>query len=157
MKFKRNTAADLILPEGKDDRFVSDDDVPGFGVRLQRDRRDRKIKRSWAIVQRVNGVQRRQSFGDVRKMELEDARKAARKWFAQIQLGVDPAVERAKARAQAAATKLTLGATIDRYLDIKRDVWRPSTYKAAKHYFEVDWKPFHARPLDGLKRAEVAA
>src|SRR6266850_4592177 len=113
MKFKRDTAADLTLPDGKGDRFVSDSELPGFGVRLQRDRRTSKIKRTWAIVQRVNGIQRRQSFGDVRKLELDDARKAARKWFAQIELGIDPAAERAKARAQASASRLTLGVTID--------------------------------------------
>ena len=34
---------------------------------------------------------------------------------------------------------------------------RPNTYKAATRYFGVYWKPLHERPLDAIKRADVAA
>ena len=88
-----------------------DDEMPGFGVRLRL-----KSKR-WVIQYRINGRQRRESLGDVRKVTLEDARKIARQRFAQVELGSDPVAERA-----AAAARLTLGAAAARYLDAKREV-----------------------------------
>ena len=45
---------------------------------------------------RISGRQRRESLGDVRKVSLEDARKIARQRFAQVELGIDPAAERAR-------------------------------------------------------------
>jgi integrase len=46
---------------------------------------------------------------------------------------------------------------IDRYLEAKQDVLRPNSYKAAKRYLGEHWKPLHGRPLDAIKRADVAA
>ena len=107
----------------------------------------------WDCQYRVNGKQRRESLGDVRKVSLEDARKIARQRFAQVELGTDPAAERAQARAQA----LTLGVVIGRYLEAKQYQLRPNTLKAAVRYFASHWKPLHNRPLDAIKRADVAA
>ena len=73
--------------------------LPGFGVRLRRQHK------SWIIQYRFGGKQRRESLGDVRKVDIEPARKIARQRFAQVELGVDPGAERALANARA----LTLG------------------------------------------------
>src|SRR5262249_13899482 len=120
VKFTKHTAASLTLPDGKDDRFESDSALPGFGCRLQRDKRTGIITRTWGVLQRVNGIQRRKSFGDVRKIELEDARNAARQWFGLIARGIDPDAERAKNRARARATRLTVGVAMDRHLKAKQ-------------------------------------
>jgi integrase len=109
------------------------------------------------VLHRVNGRQRRKSLGDTRRIDLEDARKIARQRFAQVELGIDPDAVRAEARARAIATRLTVAVGVERYLDAKRDVLRPSTYQAAKRYFTVHWKPLRDRPLDSVKRADVAA
>jgi hypothetical protein len=50
------------------------------------------------IQYRIRGRQGRESLGDTRKVKLDAARDIARKRFAQIQLGVDPAAEKAKAK-----------------------------------------------------------
>jgi integrase len=147
MKLTKDAVAALVRPAGKSDHIEWDEALPGFGVRL------RGNGKRWVIQYRVGTQQRRESLGDVRKVSLEDARKIARQRFAQVELGDDPAAERALARAQA----LTLGLVIARYLDAKRDMLRPNTFKAAKRYFAEHWKPLHDRPLDAVKRADVAA
>jgi integrase len=147
MKLTRDSVAALVLPAGKIDHIEFDEELPGFGVRL------RPASKTYVVQYRVGRQQRRESLGDVRKLELEAARKIARQRFAQIELGIDPAAERKQARADA----LTLGLVIDRYLDAKRDKLRPNTVNAAKRYFAEHWKPLHGRPLEAIKRADVAA
>ena len=156
MKLTKDTVAALAMPAGKDDYIEWDEDLPGFGVRL-RQRPDGGVSKNWVAQYRVGRQQRRPSLGDVRKVEPEAGKRAARKLFAQVELGIDPAAENARARAEAATTKLTLKIAADRYLADKEDVMRPSTYKAAQRYFEGYWKPLHDRPLESIKRADVAA
>jgi len=146
MKFTKEALAALALPSGKTDYFEWDDELPSFGVRL------RGRSRRWVVQYRVGTQQRRESLGDVRKVKLDDARKIARQRFARVELGSDPAAERA-----AAAARLTLGETAARYLDAKREVMRAGSFKAATRYLNVYWKPFHDHALDGVKRAHLAA
>jgi integrase len=151
MKLTTESVAGLRLPAGKIEHFEWDDSLPGFGVRI------RGGGRRWVVQYRFGRRQRRESLGDIRKVKLGDARKIARQRFAQVELGVDPAAERAQAHTTAAAAALTLGSVVARYLAAKQDVLRPSTFKAAKRYFTTQWKPFTGRPLDSIKRSDVAA
>ena len=106
MKFTKDALATLTLPVGKTEHFEWDDELPSFGVRL------RGRSKRWVVQYRVGSRQRRESLGDVRKVKLEDARKIARQRFARVELGSDPAAERA-----AAAARLTLGEVAARNLD----------------------------------------
>lgn len=151
MRLTKDTVAALTRPPERADHIEWDDELPGFGVRL------RGGSKRWVIQYRLGQQQRRESLGDVRKVRLDDARKIARQRFAQVELGIDPAAERARAHAQAAADRVTLGAVAERYLGAKQDILRPNTYKAALRYLTVHWKPLADRPLDGIKRADVAA
>jgi integrase len=145
MKLTKDAVAALALPTGKAEHFEWDTTLPGFGVRL------RGGGKRWVVQYRVKGQQRRESLGDVRKVTLEDARKIARQRFAQAELGVDPVAERERVNA------VTLGAVIPRYLDAKRDRLRPNSFTAAERYLAKHWKPLHSRPLETIKRADVAA
>jgi len=150
MKLTKDAVTALSLPPGKTDHFEWDEALPGFAVRL------RGKTKTWVVQYRIGAQQRRESLGDVRKVTLEDARKIARQRFAQVELGVDPAAERARAR----AATLSLAIVSSRYLEAKKDVMRPNTYRAAERYFRVHWKPLHARPIEGaakIGRADVAA
>jgi integrase len=147
MKLTKDAVAILALPPGKVDHIEWDDALPGFGVRL------RGNSKRWVVQYRAGTQQRRESLGDVRKVNLDDARRIARQRFAQVELGVDPGAERERASAEA----ITLGLVISRYLGAKQDVLRPSSYKAATRYLEEHWKPLHGRPLGAIKRADVAA
>jgi integrase len=128
--------------------------LPGFGIRL------RGNAKRWVIQYRINGRQRREAIGDVRKVGLSDARRIAKQRFASVELGIDPAAERAKARAEAAALELTLGKVAEQYLAAKADMLRPNTLKASRRYFSLHWKPLKDRPIEGvskISRADIAA
>ena len=151
MRLSKDTVAALALPPGRADQIEWDDELPGFGVRL------RGGSKRWVIQYRVGQQQRRESLGDVRKVRLDDARKIARQQFAKVELGIDPAAERAHARAQAAADRLTLKTVTERYLDVKEGILRPNTYRAAVRYLTAHWGPLSDRPIDSIARADVAA
>jgi integrase len=150
MKLTAKSVATLALPAGKSDAFIWDDDLPGFGLRL------RGHTRRWIIQYRIGQQQRRESLGDVRRVTLDAARGIARQRFAQVELGVDPAAERAKGRAVTVAAVTTLKAVAERYLDGKHAALRPATYNAAERYFRIHWSPLHNRPIAAITRAEVA-
>jgi integrase len=145
MRLTKDIIAVLRLPPGKNERFVWDDDLPGFGVRL------RGASTRFVIQYRIGTQQRRESLGDVRKIALEDARKIARHRFAQVELGVDPGA------ARAAAPVLTLGTVADRYLEAKRDRLAPASFKQAERHLTALWRPLRERPLAAVTRAEIAA
>src|SRR6516225_5117036 len=96
MKLDKHSAEAAVLPAGKTDHVYWDDDLPGFGVRLRGDRKH--CTKRWLAQYRVGSVQRRESLGDIRKVKIDAARRHARKLFAQAELGIDPAAERAKTR-----------------------------------------------------------
>jgi integrase len=150
MKLDRTTLATLRLPPGKSEMFIWDDDLPGFGVRL------RGASVRWIIQYRINAQQRRESLGDVRKVTLDAARKIARQRFAQAELGTDPVAEKAKARAAATAAKLTLEKAAESYLAAKAGVVRPSTHDQSRLHLTNHWRALADRPLDGIKRSDVA-
>ena len=145
------TLAELARPADKDDHIEWDEDLPGFGVRLRG-----KTKR-FVVQYRLGSQQRRESLGDIRKVTLDDARKIARQRFAQVELGTDPAAERAKSLATASASKLTFQVAAARYLAAKEELLAPSTFKAAERYFGVQWKVLESRPIDLISRSDVAA
>jgi integrase len=150
MKLNAQTIRTIAAPEGKTDFIAWDDAMPGFGLRL------RGEKKTWVIQYRIGQQQRRESLGALSKVTLEAARNIAKIRFAQVQLGTDPGAEK-KARGTASAATLTLGNVAARYLDAKRDVLRPSTFKSAERHFGTHWAPLTARPLVAINRAEIAA
>jgi integrase len=149
------SAVTLVLPAGKTDDVFWDVELPGFGCRVRSG--GKRVARSWLAQYRANGQQHRESLGDIRRVKIEDARRAARKIFAQVELGIDPSAEKAKARTAAAAATLTLGAVADRYLVIKQPMLRPNTYAQTVSYLTDHWRQLRDRPLADIKRAEVAA
>ena len=151
MKLTASSVAALTRPAGKTDHIEWDDSLPGFGVRL------RGNSARYTIQYRAGTQQRRESLGDVRRITLDQARTIARQRFAQVELGADPAAEKAKARAVDAATALTLAVAVDQYLDYKRDRLSRSSLNSAQRHFDIHFAPLRNRPLAEIKRAEVAA
>jgi integrase len=151
MKLNMRAAEAAVLPAGKTDHVYWDDTMHGFGLRLRGDRKH--CSKSWLAQYRVGSVQRRKNLGKVGKVDIDDARRHARKLFAQAVLGVDPAAERIKARIGA----ITLATIADRYLESKKDVLRPISYAAAVRYLNVHWRPLRNRSLDSIKRVDIAA
>jgi integrase len=151
MRFTKASVEALELAPGQTERIVWDEDLPGFGCRV------RPTSKAWRIQYRVNRRQRSESLGDIRKVSLEDAKRIARALFAQVESGVDPATDRAKARAEAAAAKLTLEHVAQTYIDARKAVLRPTTLRAAVYHFGTLWAPLRKRPIADIGRADVAA
>jgi integrase len=147
MKFTGPKIAALVRDPDRDDYVVWNEDLPTMGIRL------RGNSKVYIDKPRVKGRLVTNTIGDVRKMSLENAVKIARQHFAEARLGIHAAGDKAKARA---AAKQTLGATADRYLQIKQRTFRASTYKAAVRYFAQHWGPLRACPLEGVSRRDVA-
>jgi hypothetical protein len=140
----------LKLPAGVTDQILWDPDLPGFGVRL------RSTKTTYLVQYRFQKATQRESLGDVRKLNLDEARKVARQFFAKLELGMDPRDEKRKAEAGAEAARLTFKMVSDLYLQAKQAKMRPSTYKAADTYFNVKWAPLHRKPIATIDRKTVA-
>jgi integrase len=140
----------LRLAPGENDQIVWDPELPGFGVRL------RSTKAVYIVQYRFQKATQRESLGDVRKLNLEEARKVARQFFAKLELGMDPRDEKRKAEAGAEAARLTFKTVSDLYLVAKQAKMRPSTYKAADAYFNGKWAPLHRKPIATIDRKAVA-
>lgn len=149
MEFSKTTIADLGLPAGKSDAIFFDDDLPGFGIRLRA-----SGKRAWIVQYRIDGRSRRESLGDARKVDLNVARAAAKKKFAEVVLGGDPAADKAAAKARAA---VTFGPLADQYLALKKPKVRKNTYVADNRYLTTYWKPLRSSPIEGITRRIIAA
>jgi hypothetical protein len=134
-RFTAGNVEKLSLPAGKTDHIEWDPELPGFGVRL-------RSGSSFYVVQyRIGSKQRRESLGDIRKTDLEQARKNARIRFAQIELGIDPRAERDKLEASQKADGLTFKVLFEDYLTAREGAQRARTHNAAKRYFEKHWAP----------------
>src|SRR6516225_6407265 len=128
MKLTASSVAALTLPVGKTDHIEWDDSLPGFGVRL------RGNSKRYTIQYRAGTQQRRESLGDVRRITLDQARQIARNRFAQVELGADPAAEKAKARAADTAAQFTLAVASERYLAAKKERLSHSTFSASERH-----------------------
>ena len=148
MKFTRANVAALMLPLDKTDFIIFDETTPGFGVRLRAGG-----KRTWVAQIRADGRTRRLAIGDIEQIELEPARAAAKRFFAEATLGNDPIKARAEARAKAATT---VGSTIEKYLAVREPVARKSTYDDTVRYLRRYFAPLHDRPVEALTRRDVA-
>ena len=145
----------LGLPADKSDHIAWDPDLPGFGVRL------RPGKASYVVQYRIGASQRRKSLGDVRKVNLDDARGNARKRFAQVELGIDPDAEEGKRRAEQESDARTFEKTVDLYLAaqearLQNDTLRRNTYVAEERYLRRHCAPLWAKPVGKITFEEIA-
>jgi integrase len=140
----------LTLPAGKTDHIQRDPDLPSFGVRL------RPGKTSYVVQYRVGIEQRRKSLGDVRKVNLEDARGIARKRFAQVELGIDPDAEEAQRLADQAADAQTFEKVVELYLEAQKPRVRPNTYIAEERYLRRHCEPLQKKPISKITFEDIA-
>jgi integrase len=145
------TAAEATLPEGRTDHFVWDDELAGFGLRLRAGGH-----RSWVTQYRTaSGRTRRVSLGTVAKLTPTQARDAARKILARVELGGDPQGEREEHRRKAAGT---FRSVVDAYLAAREPELRPTSFRISKLYLTEDYfRPLHAMAVNAITRSNVAA
>jgi len=154
MKLTAKTIAALTRPAGKTDCITWDEDLPGFGYRLRLGAGGKLLK-SWVCQYKRSGNSRRMTF-DASVLGAEQARAEARKVLAKVELGQDPAGERQDRRDK---DRLSLRSQVAEYLDAKkpelaeRSMIEATRYLTDPRYFG----PLHGRPLDSIKRRDIAA
>jgi integrase len=148
MKFTKTSITALTRPAGKVDHFVWDATTPGFGIRLRESGR-----KTYNAQIRVHGRTKRLAIGDVAQIELEAARTAAKRFFAEVTLGQDPVKARAEARAKFA---LTVGNVVEKYLAANESVARPNTLRHQRRYLRRYFAGLHSHSIDSVTRRDVA-
>ena len=151
MRLDARTVAALKL-DGKKDLIVFDD-MPGFGHRLRLGAGG-KVLRSWIVQYRRAGGTRRITLGPADVLSAEQARSAAKKILGRVALGEDPQGDRIERRGK---DRLTVGAVVADYLDLKKDDVRPRTLAGMTRYLAEYSKPLHTMPIDVVSRKDVAS
>ena len=140
IRFTDTFVRKLALPAGKTDHIQWDPDLAGFGVRL------RPGKASFVVQYRI-GSSSSEDLGDVRKITVEDARRVARKRFAQIELGIDPDAEEEKRKTEQASDAQTFEKVVLLYLEAQKPKMARNTYIAADRYLFRHCGPLQKKPL----------
>lgn len=155
-KLTERAIAALNCPAGAKDRLVFDDSLPGLAVRISA-----AGARSFLAQYTVAGKRRRVPIGRWGAVTLEQARSAARGVLGDVARGLDPALQRAQRRVDAAAAANAVRLTLDVLLDDwstlglaeRRDSYRREALRAMRHAFPGQ----REQPAAGLTRADAVA
>ncbi len=148
MKLTDAIVAKLALPAGKTDWTYWDEGSSGLGLRLREGG-----SRNWVYQFRLGKRQGKPKIGSWPAMRVADARSAASKMHAKVQLGQNPSAEKARAIATQGET---FGALADIYLDRQRQRLRPRSYQQLERHLRVRAKPLHRLPLVEADRRAIA-
>src|SRR5262249_54531173 len=116
---------------------------------------DGQVRRTWVAQYRSHGRTRRMKIGTAEKLSPEEARRAARKVLASVELGNDPQAERARARLEQART---LNSIAKSYLEAREEELRPASYRVTKLYLtgKAYFGPLFSTAIGDITRADVA-
>ena len=92
LKLDAKTTAALALSKGRNEEIAWDAELEGFGFRVRR-RSDGRLHRTWVTQYRAGGRTRRITVGSAERLTPSEARQAARKLLARVELGEDPRLE----------------------------------------------------------------
>src|SRR5262249_22499827 len=138
----------LTIPAGRSEALFWDSDLRGFGVRLLA-----SGVRTWVVQYRTDSGQRRQRIGPAATLNAEEARKAAKKILAKVQLGHDPVAEKRERSARAAET---FGVMAERFLTRQKARLKPRSYLEVERHLTGHAKPLHGVPLSKIDRRMLA-
>ncbi len=121
--------------------------LPGLHLRVTE-----KCHKSWSVVYRINGKQRRMTLGSYPRLDLIDARAAAREALQAVERGEDPIQLR---RAAEPAAISTFGAVarsfIERYAKPQLTSWA-ETQSVLERYVLPQWG---GRPIADIAKRDV--
>jgi integrase len=153
LKLDAKTTAALTLSKGRDEEIAWDADAEGFGFRLRR-RTDGGVHRSWIVQYRAAGRTRRITVGSAERLTAVEARQAARKLLARVELGDDPQATRETKRQQAACT---FRSVVESYLAAKQPELRPTSLRVTKLYLTGPYfRTLQPLAISDITRADVA-
>ena len=149
MRLTNQSAAALNVPEGKAYILVFDDDLAGFGVRV-----NAGGSRVWVVQYRnALGQSKRETLGRVGVLSATEARRAAIERLARVRLGGDPSAEREAEKRRAA---ITVASQIEAYLTGLEKRTRATGLRESTRYMNKAWAPLHRTPVSAVTRAQVA-
>jgi integrase len=153
LKLDAKTIPALVLPKGRADEICWDAELEGFGIRLRR-RNDGGLLRNWVTQYRAGGHTRRITIGSADKIMPTQARDAARKILARVELGADPQAEKAAKRQREART---VRAVVAEYLAAREPELRPASHRVARIYLTGSYfRALHPLAVTTVTRADVA-
>jgi integrase len=154
LKLDQETVVELRLDPGRNEDFVWDTALEGYGLRLRHGAKG--LRRTYVAQYRVNGHTRRVTLGSSERLTELEARKGARKALARATLGDDPQGEKVAKRA---AAERTFAKVVDVYLADKEDARRPTTNRLAELYLRRGsyFRTLHAKGIGEISHADVAA
>lgn len=151
MKLTETNVAALRLSDGRTEGVIWDDEVTGFGVRIQAG----ATKGSYVVHFRVAGKQRKITIAKVGKITLKAAKLKAQEYLLQAANNVDPVVQIRKAQR---ATSGSIKQMIQPFLDhLESDKKRASSYvDDNRRTLETRMTKIHTLAPDDVDRETVA-
>ncbi|MGD0563495.1 MAG: tyrosine-type recombinase/integrase [Roseiarcus sp.] len=150
MKLDQASVARLVLPPGRSELRIFDEDLPGFGVRLRAGG-----KRTWIVQYRnAGGKTQTATLGSTAVVTAARARQAAKQNLADITLGGDPQAKKAELRARAAET---LEAVATRFLSHQQERLKARSYEQVETHLTKHWAPLNGLSIHEITRRNVAA
>jgi len=136
---------DSITPPERGRAEYWDEAVPGFGLRVSEANR-----RSWVLMYRLKGHQKRWTFGTYPAMALSIARDMAKNGLQDVAKGLDPARHKVEDR-----TAPTFKRLAEDYIE-RWALRRKKTWKKDKQIIDRELIPrFGSRKAAGITRAEI--
>ncbi len=124
-----------------------DDQLPGFGLRLYPTGR-----KSFVLSYRSNGRKHIMTVGGYSAITLDQGRKKARKYLANILDGGDPLESRKKA-SQGSTVRALCEEYLDRYAKVRKKTWQEDQRRIERHVLPT-WGNVKAK---ALKRSDIAS
>jgi integrase len=165
-KLQAKTVPQIIasIPADTKDKVVFDEDLPGFGLRIQRGKKG--LHASWIIQYRIHdGRSRRMTIANA-SLPAAEARKSAARELAKVKIGSDPQGEKKAKRQSGSHVFLAVakGFIADKELPqppkqpkLSKTYWRPSSAKQYRHILFVCCQPLHGFDISAIKRGELSS
>src|SRR5262249_10544784 len=151
-KLDARTVAALNLG-AKTDAVFFDETLPRFGFRLRLSHDRKRVLRSWLVQYPYACRPVRLTPPPPQGPSAEQARTAARKILARVDLGENPAGDREERRAK---DRVSLRSQVDEYLAIKtREVRSKSLREIARYLTGGYFRPLHGMPVDTISRKDI--
>jgi integrase len=146
--FTKSGVKRMRCPQEKKEAFFWDPSCPGFGLRALKSGR-----RSWVYQYRDGHSRtRRIALGDVSKVDLEAARKVARRHAASVAQGANPSVDR-----KAQRNALTVLDVVELYLAHAQTRQRPRSYRETERHLRSHAAPLHHERVEAIRRRDISA
>jgi integrase len=138
-KITKKMVDKLELP-AKGQKFVWDDELKGFGVRLT------PGAKSYFVQSRANGKTRRMTIGRCEKYTADEAREKAREQLRDMGNGIDPVQERAAAK----VAGITLDEVVESY--IKDRTLKQNSIRDIHKHMKGVFKDWQKKPIADITR-----